>query len=250
MDNALKTFEAAQTRANYLLRLAVGITEHSTSYQSGAWLENFKRLMRWPKKHKIIRVVTGDAVFVLRESSTIKHEDFQRERTRDLLRAALVLSVSAMDAYYHAKIIRWLVTKAKGESPPPALIKSTITVGDFLAASKYKKPNVVMKNALEKNLYFQTFQQPERIADGLSLLGVKKFWEKVSKEMDYDTNELKKELNWITHRRNLIAHEGDLFKGAKAKNKSRKLSEKDVRWSLGLISNLVHASNTVINNNI
>jgi len=217
------------------------------------WAANFCRLMHWTHATAaaIDRVDSPDAVVVLREGSRLKRTDFSKDALSDLLRASLVMVVSAIDAYFHAKIIAYVVALAnKGTAMPPALSNAKISVADFVKAKKYERPMTVVRNALAEYLGYQSLQAPDQIASALSWLGVADFWNQVAARMGATRANVTSGLKAIVKRRNQIAHEGDLSQSKKARNKSRPLTPKEVRRALAFSLKLIPRAEREINSQL
>jgi len=209
--------------------------------------------MHWPQRtsSEIDRVDTPEAIIVLRENARLKRPDFRKDVLSDLLRASLVMLVSAIDAYFHAKIIAHVVRLAnKGTAMPKALCKANISVGDFVKAKSYKRPMTVMRNALCECLGYQALQSPDNISSALSLIGIKDFWSKVAGRMGAPKSEVVDGLKRIVKRRNQIAHEADLSQSKKARNSITAIAPKDVRRALGFSLKLIPRAEKEINSQL
>jgi len=189
-------------------------------------------------------------ILVLRDDSKLDSEYFSSEALDDLLRASFVMTLSAMDAYFHAKIIRHVVQHSKACDPSNRLLNEKILVSDFMAGQKYKRTNQALRIAIDRKLSYQSLQTPDKIADSLQLIGVNSFWDSIAKQMKTDPKKLKSQVTIIAKRRNQIAHEGDLSQSKKARNKSRSISHKDVNEAIELVSNVVSAADLIINKSI
>jgi hypothetical protein len=246
-DTALKTFEVAQDRANYLVRLAAGLTDRRRRSARSDWASTFKKVMHWSQSTKVDRIDGKDALVVVWEEGDLAREDFSAERLHDLYRAAIVMSVSAMDAYFHAKVLRYVIAHSKSAEPSSALLKTRITVADFVAGNAKKRRNTALRAALGRIMSFQSYQSPENVASALSKIGVQDFWNGVSAKLGRSSEEIRGVLSDIVKRRNQIAHEGDLSQSKKARNKPRRIEPKLARDYLQFIEGLVHASEEHIN---
>jgi len=249
-DTAYKTFKAAFKRATYLYRMYHGLTNHRQRAMRADWAGNFCRVMHWSKgmASEIDRVDSPDAIVVLKEDSRLNREDFDREILSDMLRASLVMGVSALDAYFHCKVIAHVVKAAKkGPRMPKALRNRAITVAEFVEGKKYTYRMQTVRKALERGLGYESLQRPDKIASALSLIGVKDFWANLADRMGVPQAELKKELLDLVRRRNWIAHEGDLSQSKSARNRSRRIEPKEVRQGLGLIRRTVKRAEEEIN---
>jgi len=249
-DSAKSTFDKAMERAKYIFKLAGGLTDHRKRSVRRDWSGGFKKLMHWPKSHKIERVDSKDVVLIIRDNSNLTRKDFSSDALRDLLRASLVMAVSAMDAYFHAKVLRYVVVHSKSRKPSKRLLNERITVRDFIEGQRKERSFTALRAAIERNLSYQSLQHPDNIADALNLIGVSDFWGRVAKKLGKSKDGLRKEISSIVRRRNQIAHEGDLCQSARSRNKSRTITLKFVSSSIDLIETLVDAADNVINQSL
>lgn len=248
--SAKHTFDIAIKRAYYLLKLAKGLTDHRKRRAHSDWSKNFKKLMRWPSTHQIERIDSKDMVLILRNGSNLKREDFSTQALDDLLRAALVMAVSAMDAYFHAKIIRHVVEHSKTKTPARRLLNERILVSDFIDGRRKQRSNYALRAAIERNLSFQSLQQPDKVADALGLIGVSKFWSEIAKICGQNKEIICNRLSSIVRRRNYIVHEGDLSQSNRTRNESRRITQKEISDDIDFILQIINAAEKVINKSI
>jgi hypothetical protein len=57
---------------------------------------------------------------------------------------------------------------------------------------------------------YKSYQQPDKIADGIRNISDKKLWDEVATKMNKPAQEIKQQLTSIVDRRNKIAHEADI----------------------------------------
>jgi stage III sporulation protein SpoIIIAA len=67
-----------------------------------------------------------------------------------------------------------------------------------------------LEDEIRERLGYQSFQQPQKIADAIRLISEQKLWEEVAKKLDRPPKEVKQQLAAIVDRRNKIAHEADI----------------------------------------
>jgi hypothetical protein len=252
-DTAYETFKAAYKRAKYLYRLHEGLANHRKRAMRCDWAASFCRIMRWSQATagEIDRVDSPDAIVVLRKGSRLSRVDFATDALPDLLRASIVMLVSAIDAYFHAKIIAHVVRLAnKGAHMPKALGKETISVKDFVKARQYKRKMTVVRNALNEKLGYQSLQSPEKVAKALAMIGVSDFWRSVAKCMGAKEKAVTEGLTNIVKRRNRIAHEGDLSQSKKTRNASRVIAPKEVKRALAFSLKLIPRAEKEINRHL
>jgi hypothetical protein len=132
----------------------------------------------------------------------------------ELLRAELVLAVSALDCYIH-DVVRIGMERAfnapSGE--PNAFLSFEVTFGfvkELLGAISDAERNSLVDREIRRAHGFKTFQAADKISQALSLIGVTAIWEKVGAEIGLNSKDARTKLNVIIDRRNRIAHEGDI----------------------------------------
>lgn len=132
----------------------------------------------------------------------------------EILRAQLVLAVSAFDTYIHdcvrIGIVRQFTTSGTLSNSlknyPIPFEDLQIINGLATTADKAIYLDGVIKKVNSKDSY----QSPLSIEYALGLLGINSLWTKVSPNMKMPANDVKSELANIVNRRNKIAHESDL----------------------------------------
>jgi hypothetical protein len=136
-----------------------------------------------------------------------------------ILRAAIVFTVSALDAYFHDKV-KYRIGRIPLSELPDALMKFEIPVSALLAWDKAKRKRNVLRNLVVANLSTKPLQSQNAIAETLKLVNIKSFWNKVepdkTKRMD-----LLHHMDEIVHRRNKISHEGDRLTSRRSGKKLR-----------------------------
>jgi len=178
----------------------------------------------------------------------------------DILRAALVLSVSALDYYVHEVVTLGMVEIHRGQrsepSPSPnssqsafsrfqvslggarqerlvamdiaawlesdvqqaqgsSFLQQSYTVSALLpviASSVSSRLNSTswLEDEIRERLGYQSFQQPDKIADAIRLISDKKLWDEVAAQLSMPAKDVKQQLSAIVDRRNKIAHEADI----------------------------------------
>lgn len=141
-----------------------------------------------------------------------------------LPRSAVVVSVSALDAYVHHVVEERVPHLLRGHQPPPdALCERLAGVLTIRNATNFRDalPILVANDTLDQivarfrnqTLGFLAFQAPEKIEEAYRLIGrdqifteVAAIWQGPNTEPD----DLKRRLAAYVRRRNQIAHEGDL----------------------------------------
>ncbi|MFB8798620.1 MAG: HEPN domain-containing protein [Microcoleus sp.] len=130
----------------------------------------------------------------------------------DMLRAALVLAVSALDYYIHEVVRIGMLEIHRGQRPePPAFSGFQISLGNARAGiNAGQNIDSWLEDEIRQRHSYKSFQQPNAIADAVRLICDKKLWEEVSINMGSPAKDTKQQLSLIVDRRNKIAHEADI----------------------------------------
>lgn len=244
-------FDTALERAKHLLRLYRLICDTRQRNVRSDWAASFKSLMRWPANETIVRV-DGDeqqSMLVFRESCGIERSHFAHDYLSELLRAAVVAVVSALDRYMHDLVVKhsWKLLTRKEEEIPRGLRNFSVSALDTrralqrLRKDATSRPGTLVKAAIQERLHREhTFQSPNDILHaGKEMLGIGDFWGKVSKKMPGTPSkeDVIQQLREINRRRNQIVHEADLVRTQRAEADLRDIdlatAESWVNWMDG-----------------
>lgn len=143
----------------------------------------------------------------------------------DCYRAAVVLSISALDAFIRTIVVAEIRSRIVDTSKqlPQTLsiyIKNLMNQDDLLeAARKYnflERLEEVVRNDFET----KSFQGEWKISSFLEMVGHKDIFSEVATKADINEKNLRRKLSVFTNRRHLIAHSGDydLSKNPHAEN--------------------------------
>lgn len=126
----------------------------------------------------------------------------------DLLRAQLVLGVSALDYYVHEITVRGMIEIFDGtRSPTPAFLKYRVAMDLVLSGTI---GCTCFEADIRERHSYMSFQQPDKIADAIRLFSSIRLWEQVALQLSMPEQEVKARLKLIVDRRNKIAHEADV----------------------------------------
>jgi len=153
----------------------------------------------------------------------------------DLLRAQLVLGVSALDYYIHEVTVLGMVAVFEGRRPPtPAFLKYRVAMDSVLSGTS-SACGWFESDIRERHSYL-SFQQPDKIADAIRLFSDVKLWENVALQLAIPEQDVKARLKLIVDRRNKIAHEADI--DPSFPNMRWPISKPDVDQSLAYIAQI------------
>jgi hypothetical protein len=147
------------------------------------------------------------------QASTDKIEGLSEEHYCDSYRAAVVLSISALDAFIRKVLVSEIRKAISGKQPlVPKLgdyIKSLLDQDKLLdAARKYDLLEQV-ENAIKIDFETKSFQGELKIASFMEMVGHKEIFSQVSVKVNVNEKNLRRNLSLYTTRRHVIAHSGD-----------------------------------------
>ena len=143
----------------------------------------------------------------------------------DVLRAGVVMTVSAFDAYLHG-ILKVNVGAAASLAPPPdallALIKEwkldAKTILPFMLNAKGPEDLTAL---VESHFEDRTLQDPSKVAHVFEILGISSVWTDVAQRLGRQEADVRKDFAGIVKRRHRIAHEADIDPDGKGSTKKR-----------------------------
>lgn len=132
----------------------------------------------------------------------------------DLLRSHIVNSVSAFDKFMHDLIRIGMVKIFENQRPLTAKYLSEAVAIRHLSGLKegaVPPPSVRFEEIVREKFSILSFQDPAKIADGLSYIwNEKQKWQKISFGLGMPEADAKRRQRLIAMRRNAIVHEADL----------------------------------------
>lgn len=139
----------------------------------------------------------------------------------EILRAEWVSRVSALDLYVHELVAQNMLAVFNGaRATSPAYSKFQIpteTLSRIRSANSSTEASQYFDLEVRTRLGFNSYQDPEKIADGIRLVSPIELWNEVALHLGatqqtklVQARSLKRSLSIIVERRNKIAHEGDL----------------------------------------
>ena len=150
----------------------------------------------------------------------------------DLLRAHLVYSVSAFDKLIHDLIkIGMLEIFSNRRPTTPKYLSEGISLEIYnkISVATIPPKEFYFEAEISKKLSFMSFQDPNKVADGLSLIwGEPHKWQILSASMGVELSIAKTTLKTISARRNQIVHEADIDIATSKKYSIEKTETEDV----------------------
>lgn len=134
------------------------------------------------------------------------------EQAQEILRAEIVLSVSALDCFIHDLVKYGMVKAYQGSSLGKQFETYQIPV-KFLrlieSSQQLEDKLGHLENAIMENNSKDSYQSPKSIEYALQLVNITSIWKNLSNLMNRKSEDIKNELALIIDRRNKIAHEAD-----------------------------------------
>jgi RiboL-PSP-HEPN len=129
----------------------------------------------------------------------------------DLLRAEVVLAVSALDQFIHELTRLGMLECWKGiRRNTDAFNRFPLPIVVAKGLSQPTSSHQIFDDEVRLKHSYLSFQLPDRIADAIRLFSNVKLWDEVGNELGKDAKTIKSSLALIVERRNKIAHEADV----------------------------------------
>lgn len=129
----------------------------------------------------------------------------------DILRAEVVMLVSALDYFVHEVVrIKLLAVYTSGVEFTPAGSAFRVSLASVRDFASDRTENTWLEQEIRVSHSWQSFQKPDKIAEAFRLISTVKLWDTVAVELATDAASVKAQLATIVDRRNKIAHEADL----------------------------------------
>lgn len=251
-----QAFDATMVRVHSFLRIYEALCNTRSRRTRRDWAKRFNKFMSWPTETAIEKIDGKEAILVLKPNCPAKREDFDEASLCELLRAAHATSVAALDRYCHELILSRVIRElGRPEKKIPARLKkmSIPAHGAFKCvrhAQKNKDAHSMLqlRAVLQGVLYRDTYQFPDDIAEGFSMVGIKSLWSSVAAKIGggAKSDDIRGRLSAIVSRRNSIVHEGDLVRHKKGgKPKLNPITLDAVRGDVEWIEKIVGAFEAV-----
>ena len=128
----------------------------------------------------------------------------------DLLRAELVMVVSALDLYVHEVVRLGMLESFRGQRPQTDAFRDfRVTLGGTIQALTTPQSDVWLDDQVRDQLSRRTFQHPNDIASGISDISSVALWESVAARLQSTRVAVRDRLRLVVDRRNKIVHEAD-----------------------------------------
>ncbi len=162
----------------------------------------------------------------------------------DLLRSSIVYSVSAFDKLMHDLIrIGMVDTYAGRRSATPKFLNEPIplSVVQQLISPGAAPPEVVFEQCVRSKLKTQSFQDPDKIAEGLGFIWSDSHkWQKIAAQAGIGEATIRTTLKLIVARRNAIVHEADTDPVSELKLPITRAEASGVSTLLRIVGEAIH----------
>ena len=169
------------------------------------------------------------------------HAGIERLRTQLeiswLLRASVVFSISAMDAYFHDKI-KYRAGHSSLTDLPPAMARFQIPLSELPTWEQATRKGNVLRNWLVDHFSTRPLQKTDDIADALKIAGIQDLWATIEPNTP-DRDLMFTKLRGFVTRRNQIAHEGDRESSRRSGKRLRPIDRNYAQECIDFIKDLV-----------
>jgi hypothetical protein len=129
----------------------------------------------------------------------------------DLLRAQIVMGVSALDHYIHEITRLGMLEVLSGSRPRTnAFLRFQVTMDAAMAGLSGGGGISWFEDQIREKHGYLAFQHPDTIADAIRLFSSYELWPLVCTKLGLTVQDVKTRLRLIVERRNKIVHEADL----------------------------------------
>jgi HEPN superfamily RiboL-PSP-like protein len=129
----------------------------------------------------------------------------------DILRAEIVQSVSSLDHFIHEVVRLGMIEIAEGKRPPTKAYERFLVPTSVIRSAIQGVPHAKwLGEVIRENHGWQSFQQPDKIAESIRLITEIKLWDEVAKVLNSTAKNVRDDLQLIVDRRNKISHEADM----------------------------------------
>ena len=129
----------------------------------------------------------------------------------DILRASLVLAVSALDHFVHEFVRLGMLEVHRGNRPATdAYLSFRVPMSAAREAIADAGRDEWLDQAIREAHGWLSFQHPDKIAEAIRFMSNVRLWEQVASELGMTSRAVRAQLGAIIDRRNKIAHEADM----------------------------------------
>lgn len=166
----------------------------------------------------------------------------------DLLRAQVVMIVSALDHYIHEITRAGMLEVYDGTRPQTdAFLRFQVSLDAAMSGIPQSNSSDWLDTEIREKHGHLAFQQPDNIANAVRLFSSCELWRSVASELNQSDQDVKNRLRAIVNRRNQIVHEADLDPSIPGAMNRWPISPSDVAGALDFIRDVCEAIHIVVN---
>ena len=211
-------------------------------------------------RENITRVLVLDGVHTALDNTTTAALDLT-----DLLRAQIVMIVSALDLYIHEitrvgmlevyngnrlqtdAFLRFQVTLESAMQGIALVMQSILDANEDDTDKEEWLDDKWLDSEIRERHSHLSFQRPKNIADAVRLFSSCELWRSVAEQLNLDAEVVKNQLGAIVKRRDQIVHEADLIPDYPGTVTRWPISPADVASTLDFIQDVCEAIDIVSN---
>lgn len=179
---------------------------------------------------------------------TLNTQTTQALDLSDLLRAEIVLAVSALDHFVHETVRLGMLEAYRNERPRTRSFQNfQVSIGSISSVVSDTPNSYWLEQEIRTSHGRQSFQSPENIARAVRLISESSLWNEVARRIGISSQDIRERLTLIIKRRNQIAHEADMdpsYPGVRWP-----IDEQMVDTSINSIEQIAEAIHTVTSTN-
>lgn len=128
-----------------------------------------------------------------------------------LLRQAVVVACTALESFFWDALRENVLTivRARKRGADESLKKLTLTLDDYMSIEGWSDPDERLQQIILKNFERGTLYNSESIERVVTILTVKNYWDAIARHCGMADREIRRQLDELINRRNLIAHRAD-----------------------------------------
>ena len=129
----------------------------------------------------------------------------------DILRAAIVAAVSALDQFVHEIVRLGMIETWNANRPETRNFQDfSITLASARSVAAGAGPEDWLDYEIRVAHGWQSFQRPEKVAEAIRLISNTPLWDSVANVLKRPPADVRAQLELVVDRRNKIAHEADI----------------------------------------
>lgn len=182
----------------------------------------------------------------------VAHGSASRPRLNlaDTYRAAIVLAISALDAFVHTLVIEKainIVADLSKPAPPKLIkkIKECLKEDELFEAARQSDLSSRIAKVFREEFEDQSFQGVKKISETMELIGYTDIFQIIASNAKKNEKQLKETLGKFTKRRHLIAHCGD-YDLSQTPSYENKISKKDVKDCISTVKLVASEINKIL----